>query len=295
MSNTDKNTGCVTAILVLTLVCLAWGLPLFWVFVIGVILYHWFKNDRGSAPEYDKGENADSEGDWREERFLSCVFAMAAELAKADGRVVESEVLAAKQLFVRFNIPENQQKKYKDVFDSVIANPQSIYPYAKYVASNAASRSVRIFIYELLWDIACADGVLKPEEKTVLLNLCSTLQIPIAFFEINYRRRMGSFGEGGRQQGSGGAGYSGDGSWQGGYRRSARPHDDCSWAYDVIGCSPSATDNEVKAAYRKAAKAYHPDTLRANGVPEEMIAIATEKMAKLNEAWGCIRKVRKIK
>ena len=39
---------------------------------------------------------------------------------------------------------------------------------------------------------------------------------------------------------------------------------------------------------------YHPDRLRQNGVPEEMIAKATDKMAQLNAAWDDIRKARGI-
>ena len=39
---------------------------------------------------------------------------------------------------------------------------------------------------------------------------------------------------------------------------------------------------------------YHPDMLRNNGVPEEMIAAATETMAQINAAWADLRRVRGI-
>ena len=51
---------------------------------------------------------------------------------------------------------------------------------------------------------------------------------------------------------------------------------------------------ELKSAYRKMAKRYHPDLLRANGVPEEMIAEATARMVQVNAAWDDIRKLRGI-
>ena len=56
--------------------------------------------------------------------------------------------------------------------------------------------------------------------------------------------------------------------------------------YQVLGISPSATDDEVKAAYRKMAKLYHPD--RNNGSEE-----AEKKMMQVNEAYAQIMDMRK--
>ena len=49
--------------------------------------------------------------------------------------------------------------------------------------------------------------------------------------------------------------------------------------YQVLGVSPSASDDEVKAAYRALAKKYHPD--RNNGSPE-----AEKKMMQINDAYA---------
>lgn len=64
--------------------------------------------------------------------------------------------------------------------------------------------------------------------------------------------------------------------------------------YDLLGCSPDATDEAVKKAYRLAAKKCHPDLLRASGKPQSEIDRATSQMAKLNAAWDAIRKSRGI-
>lgn len=56
--------------------------------------------------------------------------------------------------------------------------------------------------------------------------------------------------------------------------------------YQVLGISPSATDDEVKTAYRKMAKLYHPD--RNNGSEE-----AEKKMMQVNEAYAQIMDMRK--
>ena len=48
----------------------------------------------------------------------------------------------------------------------------------------------------------------------------------------------------------------------------------------------------MKKAYRALAKKYHPDTLRAQGLPDEMVGRATERMARINAAWGEVKAAR---
>ena len=66
-------------------------------------------------------------------------------------------------------------------------------------------------------------------------------------------------------------------------------------AYETLGCVASASDDEVRTAFRKAAMRWHPDKLRMDGVPEELIKKANEKMAAINDAWNTIKQSRKIK
>lgn len=65
-------------------------------------------------------------------------------------------------------------------------------------------------------------------------------------------------------------------------------------AYRTLGVKPSASDEEVKRAYREKAKSCHPDVLRSQGASERKVAEATEKMAKVNAAWTAISKERNI-
>jgi len=64
--------------------------------------------------------------------------------------------------------------------------------------------------------------------------------------------------------------------------------------YGLLGCTPDATDEVVRRAYRVAAKKYHPDLLRANGYSESLIQKATIKMVQINAAWEKIKKERDI-
>ena len=59
--------------------------------------------------------------------------------------------------------------------------------------------------------------------------------------------------------------------------------------YKVLGVSPSATDEQVKEAYRNLAKKYHPDQYAESPLKE----LADEKMKEINESYDAITAQRK--
>ena len=63
-------------------------------------------------------------------------------------------------------------------------------------------------------------------------------------------------------------------------------------AYKALGVSKDSTDQEIKRAYRKLMSQYHPDKLMGQGVPEEMIAVATEQAQEVQTAYDLIKKHR---
>ena len=58
--------------------------------------------------------------------------------------------------------------------------------------------------------------------------------------------------------------------------------------YSVLGVSPNSSDEEIKQAYRKLAKQYHPDAYKDNPLAN----LAEEKMKEINEAYDTIQKMR---
>lgn len=58
--------------------------------------------------------------------------------------------------------------------------------------------------------------------------------------------------------------------------------------YSVLGVSPSASDDEIKKAYRELARKYHPDNYQNNPLAD----LAEEKMKAINEAYEAIQKQR---
>ena len=58
----------------------------------------------------------------------------------------------------------------------------------------------------------------------------------------------------------------------------------------MLGLVPDAGRDEVKRVYRSLVAEHHPDRLIAKGVPEELIDIATARMAAINNAYNTIMK-----
>ena len=202
--------------------------------------------------------------------FCASAAAMLAKMAKADGRISKVEISAVETAFARLGFSRAVRNYAIDVFRKAKDDSHSIYEYARDFASVVGNEDVRVIFYEMLWDIACADGDLSRSEKNILEKITLHLKIRPELFGVFYRERFYS--------GSDGQAYS--------------ARDNLSDAYSQLGVSSSASDDEVKKAYRSLAKRYHPDTLKAQGLPDEMVARANERMSKINAAWSAVKKER---
>ena len=66
-------------------------------------------------------------------------------------------------------------------------------------------------------------------------------------------------------------------------------------AYAVLGLTESATEAEIKKAYRKLILEYHPDTIAAKGMADEFKEYATKRFREVQEAYETICRERNIK
>lgn len=215
----------------------------------------------------------------REVVFLTAVGAMLAKLAKADGHVDESEIAAAEQAFVVLGLTPEKRAICVRAFRAAKTDPHSIFDYAESFASVTRGVYMRELMYDILWDMACADGEVSPDERRILEMIVTQFRIRPSLFAEQRSRRVGAR----------------DRSDHRFDRRSDRRTDHGGQSpYDILGCAPTATDDELRRAYRSQAKKHHPDLLRAQGLPDEMVSRANEQMARINEAWEEIKRARGI-
>jgi len=204
--------------------------------------------------------------------FCASVAALLAKMAKADGVVTASEIAGVENAFQRLGFSPAARRYAVDVFRRAKDDTHAIYEYAGEFARAVDSIDVRELLYEILWDIACADGRISANELQILQRIPRALGIRPEWFGYFQARRMG------RQDRQG----------------PASRGDPLAEAYALLGATAGDGADELKRKYRELAKRNHPDALRAQGLPEEMIGKATERMSRINAAWATIREARGI-
>ncbi len=225
----------------------------------------------------------------REMLFLGAAAAMLAKLAKADGHISQEEIASAEAAFTCLGLNAEKRDFCIRVFRQAKDDGHTIYEYADSFADAQPDEEIRVVFYDILWDLAAADGSLDREEKNMLRFLPRHLRISQALFFAQFARRVNASGsDSGRQSRS-------DRQSGSGHRRGAqsRATDPLTEAYATLGCSPTASDDEIKKAYRERAKKLHPDEMMAQGLPPELVQKANDEMARVNAAYDLIRKSRK--
>ena len=204
-----------------------------------------------------------SSGDDPDPRFSFTVSLMVlvAAVMMADGRASRDE-LAVVKAFLRDNFDADTARSCLQILKGLLDKTYNVPPVCRQIRRNMDIASRRTLLH-LLWRIAWADGALHPAEESLLARIAADLGISAA-----EARAIASMAA---------------------PEKTSTPDSD----YAILGVSPSATDAEVRSAYRKMAMKHHPDKVAHLG-PDVQRA-ATEKFRTINEAWERIKKSRGIK
>ena len=145
--------------------------------------------------------------------------------------------------------------------------------YARFMSVCGQTRHLKQVLLVYLIVMAAADGQVHPAEEAVLVDIAARLGYdrPTFLHLMGMVLNQSHFGVG--------------------QPDSAAALDD---AYKALGVTKENTDQEIKRAYRKIISQYHPDKLIGQGLPEDMIALATEQAKEIQLAHDLIKRSRNI-
>jgi len=206
----------------------------------------------GPAPE-----GPESRENTRRIAFTIGVVALGAKMAKADGVVTRDEVDAFKRVF---RIPPEEEASVARIFNMARRDSAGFEVYARQIADLFQDgHPVLEELLSCLMHIAQADGTIHEAELAYLRQVADIFGLSETDFE---RLRASELGP-----------DEGD-------------------PYTILGVEPGADDETVRAAYRRLVRENHPDRLIAQGLPQEFVDVANEKLATINAAYDRLRERR---
>jgi DnaJ like chaperone protein len=189
--------------------------------------------------------------------FTIGMIALGAKIAKADGVVTSNEIRAFKDVF---RVPPEELSNVARVFNLAKQDVAGYETYARQVARLfSAKHDILEDVLDGLFHIAKSDGLIHDGELRYLARVAE-------IFGFDAREFAGLKA-----------------------RHLRAPSDD---PYSVLGLDPGAADAQVKSRYRALVRDNHPDRHIAAGMPKELIAIATERLAAINAAYDAIARER---
>lgn len=183
------------------------------------------------------------------------LLSLASLVIKADGKITQNELDFVRKYFVQAYGKERANATFR-TFNQVVKNREISAERVCDFIRPRLSYEVRLQVLHFLFNIGQADGHVSDAELNVLMRIAQHLRINKSDFE----------------------------SIKAMFFQSADN------AYKILEIEKSATDDEVKKAYRKMAKKYHPDKLQH--MDEAYQKGAQEKFTKVQEAYERIQKER---
>jgi DnaJ like chaperone protein len=188
--------------------------------------------------------------------YIMSLLVLVAAVMKADGKILKSELDYTKDFFIRSFGLEAAGEAIKILRDLLNQNIP-VTEVCQQIRQNMDHPS-RLQLVHFLFGIAAADGQIHESEHKLIAYIAQQMGIS----EKDYQSIESMFVA------------------------------NTDGAYKILESDPSATDDEMKKAYRRMALKYHPDKVHYLG--EDVQNVANEKFQKVNEAWETIKKQRGI-
>lgn len=211
----------------------------------------------------------------RQAVFLETIFVSMGKLAKADGRVSQQEIDHAEAFMRKLGMTPEHRHKAIAWFKQGTEPDFDIGPtYQRFMSVCGQTRNLKQVLLVYLLVMALADGQFHPAEEALLFDIAARVGYDRATFQHLMDMVLNQSHFAGGKAPTSAAALDG--------------------AYKALGVTKDSSDQEIKRAYRKLMSQYHPDKLIGQGLPEDMIAMATEQSKEIQVAYDLIKKHRNI-
>ena len=182
--------------------------------------------------------------------FTIAVIALGAKMARADGEVTRDEVAAFNEVF---QVPPGEEGHLRMIFDLARRSSHGFESYARQVGRLFADdRAVLEDLLGGLFHIALADGAVCAAEDAYLREVARLF----GFDGADYARIRAT-------------------------HVGPPPEED---PHAILGLPAGASTEEIRVAYHRLVRETHPDALVSQGLPPELMARATARIARINAA-----------
>lgn len=220
----------------------------------GKMVHELINDNAETITPKSKGGTAYSQTQPSPSDFHIALLILSARVIKADGKVQQSELDFVRHQFVQMFGKDRANESFK-FFRKIVDQPIPLTKVAAQI-NGFTNHSTRLQLVHFLFKLGLADGHLHAHELEEIRRIARNLRINA----VDYASLEAMFHQ----------------------------KDDANWAFKVLEISESSDKDEVKKAYRKMAKKYHPDRLIAAG-PDAQKA-AEETFIQVQKAYDHICK-----
>lgn len=218
--------------------------------ILGAAIGHGVSGGAG-IPRLDQHQQAQA-------TYFVSVFSMLAKMARADGRVSQSEIdMVAQFMRQDLRLDREAEQAAVKIFRAAKDSPATFEQFAhQFHQIFHADRDMLYSMLDLLHRLAAADGAVTADEQRLLTEAARIF----GFQEREYRHVVGDLPT------------------------------DLEKHYATLGLEPTATKEEVRTRYRKLVADNHPDKIMAKGLPDEFVEFAHHRFREIQEAYETIQK-----
>ena len=246
-----------------------------WFALLGLLLGHQF--DRAFVASYRDFENQDGAIGRVSDDFVRALFQIMGHLAKVDGRVTEDEIRAARAVMHRLGLSPAKVRRAIAWFEDGKRSTFPVTQTARQLRRSGARRAdLRLLFVRLLLEVVLAKNRLQQEERGLIWKICTELDIgrvELAQLEAMIRAQKG-------------------------FKRSPAGDADrerVQKAYRTLGVESTATNDEVKKAYRRQMNRNHPDKIASSNPDKAAVAEAERRTREVRSAYELLKTRRSIR